>query len=155
MHTPRDRYLALRESARDMRHKPTCAEAALWERLRDHQLGGLHFQRQYVMGKFIVDFYCRAARLVVEVDGEIHRSQMEHDEERDAYLTAQGLRVLRFPNERILNDIYAVLHEIRSAAGGPSPVLRTHPRGADATDPPSKREGAGNTFGLRGGAFHA
>jgi very-short-patch-repair endonuclease len=99
-----------------MRRAPTPAEAELWKRVRDGRLGGLHFERQLVVEEFIVDFYCRTARLVVEVDGEIHESQTGRDAERDAFLTALGLRVLRFPNALVLKDIYAVLHEIRLAA---------------------------------------
>jgi very-short-patch-repair endonuclease len=106
-----------------MRRQPTPAEAALWERLREHELAELHFQRQYVLGEFIADFYCHAARLVVEVDGDVHDGQVERDDERDGFLAAQEMRILRFRNERVLNDIYAVLREIRCAlpTADPSP----------------------------------
>jgi very-short-patch-repair endonuclease len=132
MNTPRDRYLALRE----MRHAPTRAEDALWKRLRDHQLSGLHFHRQYVKGKFTLDFYCRAGRLVVEVDGEIHESQAGRDAERDSYLSSEGLQILRFPNERVFNDISAVLHEIRAAATADPPAEDPPRPSRTRADPP-------------------
>lgn len=128
----RERYLALRERAREMRREPTLAEAALWKRLRNGRLGRWHFERQFVVGEFIVDFYCHAARLVVEVDGPVHDHQTERDEDRDATLVSQGLRVLRFPNERVLRDICAILSEIRRAA-------EDSPRPAVQGDPPLKR----------------
>ncbi len=58
--------------ARRMRRAITAAEARLWERLRNNQLAGLHFRRQQIIDGFIADFYCRAARLVVECDGAVH-----------------------------------------------------------------------------------
>ncbi len=94
-----DKYNALRDRAREMRRNPTRAEAVLWERLRAHRLGDLHFQRQYVVGEFIADFYCHSGQLVVEVDGEVHADLVVRDGERDAFLAARGLRVLRFPND--------------------------------------------------------
>ena len=99
-----EKRVALREAARDMRHEPTVAEEALWRCLRRKQVCGLRFQRQYVKWHFIADFYCRAAKLVVEVDGEVHLDQRERDGERDAFLTGMGLRVLRFTNDEVLAD---------------------------------------------------
>ncbi len=86
--------------------------------LRTDQLDGLHFRRQQVLEGYIVDFYCHTANLVIGVDGEIHASQAEYDAERDAYLAACGLRVLRFPNERIIHDLSACLSEIGTGAKG-------------------------------------
>ncbi len=67
--------LAKVERARQLRREPTREEALLWERLRRNQLDGLHFRRQQIIDGFIVDFYCHAAGLVVEVDGPIHTRQ--------------------------------------------------------------------------------
>ena len=106
----------LQERARQLRQEMTPAETILWKRLRTDQLGGLHFRRQQVLDGYIVDFYCHTARLIIEVDGEIHVSQQEYDAERDAYLTALGLRVLRFSNERIIHNLFACLEEIRAIA---------------------------------------
>ena len=113
--------LQKRQAAYQMRHQMTEEEEALWERLRANRLGGLHFRRQQVIEGFIVDFYCHAAGLVVEVDGDVHDRQPGHDAERDACLTGLGLRVLRFRNERLLNEIDAVLETILAVAYPPPP----------------------------------
>lgn len=63
----------------------------------------------------MADFYCREASLVIECDGEVHQAneQWHHDQNRDQYLIAQGMSVLRFTNDQILNDLESVLEEIR------------------------------------------
>ena len=99
-----------------MRGAMTEAEALLWESLRRNQLGGLHFRRQQVIDGFIADFYCRAARLIVECDGAVHQHQVEYDWERDAVLSTHNLRVLRFTNDAIKNNINSVLNDILTAA---------------------------------------
>jgi very-short-patch-repair endonuclease len=109
------RNKSLQERARQLRQQMTLAEAILWKHLRTDQLDGLHFRRQQVLEGYIVDFYCHAAHLIVEVDGEIHASQQDYDAERDAFLIASGMRVLRFSNERIIHDLSACLSEIRNA----------------------------------------
>ena len=106
-HTPEKKDLA-----RKMRQAMTPAEVFLWRRLCATRLGGLHVRRQQVIDGFIVDFYCHAAGLVVEVDGEVHHTQAEYDAERDRLLASRCLRVLRFSNARIHEDIQAVLQEI-------------------------------------------
>ncbi len=93
----------------------TPAETLLWERLRNRRLHGLKFRRQHPLGPFIADFYCAAARLVVEVDGGIHLEQQEQDAQRDAVLRAQGYRTLRVTNQAVLDDIEQVLHTIWQA----------------------------------------
>ena len=98
-----------------MRHEPTPAEALLWERLRDHRLCGYKFHRQHPVDRFIADFYCAKSALIIELDGEIHQQQVEADQERDAALTALGFRVLRFPNDQILNQTNQVLQQILAA----------------------------------------
>ena len=107
-------FAGLSKLARELRKKQTPAETILWELLRDRQLLGFKFRRQHQFGDYVTDFYCREACLAVECDGSAHgpNEQWHHDQQRDAYLMAQGLRVLRFPNERILNDPGGVLQEI-------------------------------------------
>jgi very-short-patch-repair endonuclease len=90
----------------------TDAERVLWHELRASQLGGWHFRRQQVIGGFIVDFYCHAAGLAVELDGEVHDTQAEYDIERDQILMVRGLRVLRFKNRDVLEDLGQVLQAI-------------------------------------------
>jgi len=106
---------ALVERARDLRRCGTTAEAILWECLRDRQLAAAKFRRQHVIGPYIADFYCHEARLVIEVDGGVHLAQQAQDQERQANLEAQGYRVMRFTNERVLTDTDTVLAEIAEA----------------------------------------
>jgi very-short-patch-repair endonuclease len=75
-------------------------------------LNGLHFRRQQIIDGFIADFYCHAARLVIEVDGEIHQKQAEYDTERDRILLARGLRLLRIRNEEVRQNLDKVLADI-------------------------------------------
>ncbi len=106
----------LQQAAKDLRRNMTPAEQALWQRLRANRSNGLHFRRQHVIDRFIVDFYCHGAGLVVEVDGDVHDRQPGHDAERQRMLTARGLRVVRFTNDQVLNDIDSVVEEIRRTA---------------------------------------
>jgi len=101
--------------ARELRQQQTAAEDPLWRLLRDRQLLGFKFRRQHQFGDYIADFFCREANLVIECDGEIHNRNeaWHHDQKRDAYMIGQGLRILRIPNERILNDTEKVLFEIQ------------------------------------------
>src|SRR5579872_5787021 len=98
-----------RELARKMRRAMTPAEVLLWRCLCANRLGSLHFRRQQVIDGFIVDFYCQVAALVIEVDGDVHNGQTEYDAERDRILASRGLKVLRFSNEQILEEIATVL----------------------------------------------
>lgn len=101
------------QRARELRHEMTPAEKMLWQPLRGNKLGVLHFRRQQIIAGFIVDFYCHAASLVIEIEGEIHQQQQEYDAERDKVLSEMGLRVLHIPNEEVLKDLPQVLKKIR------------------------------------------
>lgn len=107
-------FSGLRELTRKLRTRETSAESALWECLRNRQLLGLKFRRQHQFGEYVADFYCHEVGLVIECDGRVHEGneQWHHDQNRDQYMIAQGLRVLRFTNDRILNDMEDVLEEI-------------------------------------------
>jgi very-short-patch-repair endonuclease len=102
------------ELARELRKKQTSAEMLLWRLLRDRRLLGFKFRRQHQVGDYVTDFYCREAGLAIECDGAVHErnERWHHDRNRDAYMIGQGVRVLRIPNERILNDTVSVLEEI-------------------------------------------
>ena len=105
----------IQERARELRQEMTPAEQLVWERLRDRQLDGLKFRRQHPLGRFIVDFCCPEHRLIVELDGGVHRGQEDHDEARTEVLEAYGYRVLRFPNTAVLQDVDGVLQMIAEA----------------------------------------
>jgi very-short-patch-repair endonuclease len=95
-----------------MRCEPTPAEKLLWEKLRHKQLLGFKFRRQQTIDRFIVDFYCNEAQLVVEVDGEIHDYTQEEDVIRQEFLESLGLQVVRFRNEDVLKRMEGVLQDI-------------------------------------------
>ena len=105
-----------RDLAKALRREMTKAEAVLWERLRRNQSARMHFRRQQVIDGFIAAFYCHAAGLVVEVDGGVHEGQREYDQARDATIAARGPEILRFTNDRVLQDLDAVLSEIAARA---------------------------------------
>jgi very-short-patch-repair endonuclease len=96
---------------RRLRRQSTDAEMKLWFALRDRRLDGLKFVRQASIGRHVVDFVCRAARLAIEVDGGQHADSAS-DQVRDAFLTAEGYRVLRFWNSDVLRNIHGVLETI-------------------------------------------
>jgi very-short-patch-repair endonuclease len=100
------------QRAKELRHQMTQEEKILWQYLRANRLNGLHFRRQQIIDGFIADFYCHAARLVIEVDGEIHQQQAEYDAERDRVLLARGLRLLRIKNEEVKQNLNSVLMRI-------------------------------------------
>jgi very-short-patch-repair endonuclease len=103
------------ERARQMRAGPTPAEALVWKKLRKRQLGGLKFRRQHIIHAYIVDFYCPAARLVIEIDGAVHEKQEEYDQERDKILQESGYHVVRFKNadvEKNLDLVVAGIYDL-------------------------------------------
>jgi very-short-patch-repair endonuclease len=104
----------IKHLAREMRKEPTVAENILWQELRGHKLGKLKFRRQHSIDKFVVDFYCREKKIIIEVDGEIHDFQKEDDLIRQEFLEELGYEVLRFKNEEIINDLDKVFQKIRS-----------------------------------------
>ena len=83
----------LKPLARRMRQEPTPAEHRLWQRPRRKQILGFRFRRQHAIDRFIVDFYCAQAQLVVEVDGPIHQYSLEQDTLREQVVTSLGLSV--------------------------------------------------------------
>ncbi|MBX9257277.1 endonuclease domain-containing protein [Desmonostoc muscorum CCALA 125] len=110
--TPYELWKKLKPLARQMRCESTPAEKLLWQRLRHKQLLGFKFRRQQAIDRFIVDFYCHEARLVVEVDGEIHDYSKEEDGIRQEFLESLGLRVVRFRNEDVVERMEGVLEDI-------------------------------------------
>ena len=100
------------QRARALRKQMTDAERLLWSYLRNRELGGWKFRRQYPVGPFIVDFICPEKNIVIEVDGGQHGENQELDEERSAYLNKMGYKVFRFWNNEVLQETEAVLDSI-------------------------------------------
>jgi very-short-patch-repair endonuclease len=103
----------LDERAKELRRNMTPAEKILWYQLRTDKLKGFHFRRQQAIDGYIVDFYCHAVALIIEVDGGIHKQQIEYDAERDAHLISRGFSILRFTNDEVMNNLPIVLERIR------------------------------------------
>jgi 5-methyltetrahydrofolate--homocysteine methyltransferase len=123
--TSSETWQRLKAAARDNRKAPTPAEALLWQLLRSDRARGFTFRRQHAIGPYIVDFYCAAASLVIEVDGPIHDQQQEEDAARTEFIEQLGLRVLRFTNKEVLEDAILTLETIHGAlALGRSPSLQ-------------------------------
>ncbi len=115
-HTPISR-------ARKLRREMTEEETILWQKLRGRRFLGLKFLRQHPViydrinnepKYFIPDFYCAEKKLVIEVDGKIHDFQKERDKRREEILEGAGLRMLRFRNEEIMDDVFKVLKRIEA-----------------------------------------
>ncbi len=110
------------ELCRELRQHQTPAEKLLWTNLRNRSLFNHKFLRQYplhaasTLGRklyYIPDFYCDKAKLVIEADGPIHLFKKDYDNNRDDVLKSLGLRIIRFKNDEILNNIEAVLNTIQ------------------------------------------
>ena len=106
---------ATTRKARELRHNTTPAENLLWKHLRKTQVQKYKFTRQHPIGPYFVDFCCRWARLVVELDGGHHATQQEFDTDRQQYLEAQGYRVIRFWNNEVFENLEGVLFRIVEA----------------------------------------
>jgi len=92
----------------------TEAERVFWQRIRGNQLKGCQFYRQKNIGDFIVDFYCPAANLIIELDGGQHHSDIgiDNDKIRDGYLNQLGFMVLRFPDSEVFENMEGVLEKV-------------------------------------------
>ena len=103
-----------KEKRRELRRSMPSPEVLLWSRLNRRQLVGVKFRRQHSIGPFVVDFYCPAAKVAIELDGETHfrDGAVEYDAERQAYIERFGIRVLRFGNRDVFSNLDGVLSDI-------------------------------------------
>lgn len=99
-----------------LRNKSTPAESTLWRSLKNKQLEGKKFRRQYSIGNYILDFYCQEEKLGIELDGAHHFTEegIKHDKIRDEYLNRIGVRVLRFENAAVFKFHESVLDTIKN-----------------------------------------
>src|SRR5262245_42008234 len=110
-----------------LRHHQTPAESRLWFQLRRKRIAGHAFRRQHRLARYIVDFVCLCARLVIEVDGPSHDLTVAQDELRTHRLESQGYRVLRFSNAQILTDLDSVVRTIEAILLGDIPLIDIPP----------------------------
>jgi very-short-patch-repair endonuclease len=127
----------LKTISRTLRATMTNSEHALWAKLRRKQLRGIQFYRQKPIGQAIVDFYAPSARLVIEIDGSQHMmpENVQRDTNRSAALERQGLRVLRFNNLQVLQELNSVVEAIFQAL----PEMKENP-----PTPPLSKGGLGD-----------
>jgi very-short-patch-repair endonuclease len=100
------------QNARNLREMQTSAETKLWTILRNLQLDGYKFRRQKPIGRFIVDFFCNDAKLVIEIDGDTHAGREGYDINRTKWLENEGYQVIRFTNDDISTNLENVAREI-------------------------------------------
>ena len=105
----------LNTKARNLRKNQTDAERLLWQHLRNRQMLGQKFRRQFSIDTYIVDFVCLEVKLIVELDGGQHAEQIEYDHRRTEQLQKRGFKVLRFWNNDVLQNTTGVLEAIRLA----------------------------------------
>jgi very-short-patch-repair endonuclease len=117
----------LLERARAMRHESAPAEEILWAAIRNRQLEGFKFRRQFAILQYVVDFYCAEAKLVVELDGDSHSEQIGYDAKRTEELGKTGLEVLRFENPDVFDHTELVLEKILDYCLSRRAVLRSAP----------------------------
>ena len=103
-----------RAAAKKLRANTTPHERILWCALKELPIEGTHFRRQAPIGRYVVDFFCPAKRLIIELDGGHHNAAAtaQHDSERQAWLEKEGYRVIRFWNSDITGDLRAVMEKI-------------------------------------------
>jgi len=116
----------LKRLSRQLRGKSTDAEKLLWSKIGRKQINGYRFSRQKPIGNYIVDFYCKEAQLVIEIDGGQHYEErnIKKDKAREAFLNSVGLQVLRFTNLEVLKNLNGVLGEIYVKLNPPQPSFK-------------------------------
>jgi len=103
------------EFSKVLRKAQTDAEDTIWQNLRNRNILGFKFRRQHPLNKYIADFYCHEAKLIIEIDGGIHNQVdvLEHDKNRTYELAELGIHVLRFTNEEVNGSLEIILNTIR------------------------------------------
>lgn len=106
--------LPYKQKRRNLRKNGTIAERILWSKLQGKRFLGKKFYRQYSIGSYILDFYCHSNKLAIELDGSQHLTpkQIQYDDQRSAFLEKQHIRVIRFWDNTVFNNLDGVLEEI-------------------------------------------
>ena len=99
----------LRDRARELRKAGNLSEVLLWQKLSNGQFRGYDFDRQKIIGNFIVDFYCLNCNVVLEIDGSSHDNKVAYDLEREAFLASLGLTIIHIPAEDVLSRLDTVM----------------------------------------------
>ena len=107
----------LKNFRKELRNNTTPAEKKLWRYLSNKQIGGYKFRRQYSVGRYILDFYCPALKLGIEVDGPIHNTKdsLEYDQYREKEILTYGIRIIRLTNFQVLESPNKVINKIKQS----------------------------------------
>jgi ATP-dependent DNA helicase RecG len=105
-------YYLIKDKRKEMRDQMSEAEKILWKELKGNKLG-VKFRRQHIIEYFIPDFVALSIKLIVEVDGEIHKFKQKYDKDREQFLIDRGFRIIRFQNEEVFNNIEIVINKIK------------------------------------------
>ena len=127
----RDENRAMKDQvdrARSLRRQLNWAEKTLWKKLRDRKVLAFKFRRQHPFGPYFLDFYCPESKVAIELDGDTHGNPIRHakDKRKDDYLKSKSVRVLRFWNHHIRENLDGVMMVIRNELDG-SPSLEKNP----------------------------
>jgi len=115
----------LKERAKELRKAGNLSEVLFWNQVKNKQFLGLDFDRQKIIGNYIVDFYCKDLGVVIEIDGASHDSKVEYDIERDAYLKSLGLKVIHISDLDIKNNLEGVMEILKKELNTPSIMFHT------------------------------
>ncbi|MFQ6729669.1 MAG: endonuclease domain-containing protein, partial [Alphaproteobacteria bacterium] len=117
----------LRKNARELRKNSTLSEVLLWNLLKNKRANGLDFDRQRIIGNYIVDFYCPKLNLVIEIDGCSHDNKYTYDKKRDNYLKSLGLHIVHFDDHDVKFNIDKVILTIEEIINNHYPALTGTP----------------------------
>lgn len=129
--------LARTKQRRELRHNSTPAEKVFWAMVSAKQFNNLKFRRQHDIGPYIVDFYCAALNLIIEIDGDSHFTTqgIDYDKTRTKYLISKGYQIIRYDNSQILNNLDGVFADLTlKLALRPSPNPSLPGRGTAAEE---------------------
>ena len=128
----------LREYARKLRKAGNLCEILLWKQLHKKKFKGYDFDRQKIIGNYIVDFYCGNCGVVIEIDGKSHDDKVEYDKRRDTYLKGLGLTVIRIPAREIFINLDSVMEMLRDHPALRAPLLGGESTPALCATPPKE-----------------
>jgi very-short-patch-repair endonuclease len=103
----------LKKRAKELRHAGNLVEVLLWKEIKSNKINGLDFDRQKIIGNYIVDFYSTKG-IVIEIDGQIHDYQFEYDQNRDSFLKDLGLKVIHISAKDVLSNLNGVVEYLKS-----------------------------------------
>jgi len=112
----------LRERAKELRKSGTLSEIIMWKKFRNQKFKGYDFDRQKIIGNYIVDFYCVDCRVVIEIDGSSHDNREIYDGDRNRYLQDLGLTVIRISAQDVHNDLINVMRMLKEHPALQKPI---------------------------------